>query len=774
MGQYEELTKDELIQRIKELETTVEVLKKNPNIGTPNELRDFKEMHGREILDSLPDMLSVFDLNYDFLALASAEKTVHVGGSAENLLEKNLSDILPPDAYNSVKENFDRVVSSKQSSIGYHSLIVDGHREHFENRVIPLKDNKLLCVCRNISESVEAQNQLDMIISAVNNSIEEIYATHLDGSLIFANKQFISHYEVEGDIRQYKIFNIHQKVSRQDWEKHVKRLKNAGGTLKYTSTHERPDGKRIPNEISAYILKDKAEEEIIWSLVHDISERVEQEKQIHELNQLMNTILNTIPVYLFVKDCGDDFKYIYWNKALEEKSHIPASEVLGRTDMEIFPNPDDAQKFKEDDLQLLKGRHPISFEEEYESAIGERRTVHTTKTFVIPKGKAPLLLGISWDITEQKNTEKELIRARNKAEESDRLKSAFLANMSHEIRTPLNAIVGFSRFLAEIDEPEERRQYFDIVDKNTELLLQLINDILDLSKIEAGILEFSKRKIDLNELCQGMYETHLSRTPKNVNLVFDSFPERITTISDSNRLAQVISNLLTNAQKFTKEGEIRFGFTPKNGWIEFHIKDTGMGIPEKDIDKVFNRFVKLNNFIHGTGLGLSICQMIIENLGGHIWVESQEGTGTTFYFTVPHLEVEESEKQVLRPKVAPIPGKDRKTILVAEDVDSNFLLIKTLIGKEYTLIHAHNGKEAIRLFEEKSPDLILMDIKMPEMDGMEATKIIRTLSADIPIIAQTAFAFESDKEAAYKAGCSDFLAKPISEKELKKTLGKYL
>lgn len=632
MKDYSQYSKEELIQRIEELEKQLQ----HPLSGPEPVSDDFKTSHGSEILDILPDMLSIFDRDYNYVALASSEKTVHVGGNSENLLGKNLTDILPPDAYKPVKENFDKALNTGQPSIGYHNLYVDGKLENFENRVIPLDNqNHILCICRNISDRVRAQNQLQMVTSAVNNSLEEIYAVKTDGTLIFANKQFSTHYQLQEDLSSYKIYDIlHQ--SPEEWNKYTEQLKDKGSISNYTIPSSPANGLKKIKEGSAFMLKDNTGEEIIWTIARDITERIRQEKKIRELNKLMETILNNIPVYLFVKDSDNDFRYLYWNKEFARVSKIPAETVIGKTDAEIFSNPEEAKKFNIDDQRLLENQQTIDFEEEYTTATGEKRIVHTIKTLVTLEDKKPLLIGIAWDITNQKMTEQELIKARIKAEEADKLKSAFLANMSHEIRTPLNAIVGFSKLMAETEETEERAQYADIIDKNTDLLLQLINDILDLSKIEAGMLEFTKKPIYLNELCQALYDTFLPRMPEKVRFILDTPDQGILVYSDSNRLAQVFSNLLNNAQKFTPAGEIHFGYTQEGKWIKCYVKDSGIGISPENLGEIFNRFVKLNTFIQGTGLGLPICRMIIENLGGEIHVESKENTGTIFHFTIPY------------------------------------------------------------------------------------------------------------------------------------------
>lgn len=248
----------------------------------------------------------------------------------------------------------------------------------------------------------------------------------------------------------------------------------------------------------------------------------------------------------------------------------------------------------------------------------------------------------------------------------------------------------------------------------------------------------------------------------------------IVTQTDGNRVAQILTNLLNNAQKFTPSGEISFGFTLRDNTIEFLVKDTGLGIAPENIDKIFNRFIKLNNFIQGTGLGLPICRMIIENLGGDIEVTSTLNQGTTFRFTLPFKPVEVNP-HASDSDITPTKIDNRKaTILIAEDVESNFLLLKTLLGKTYNLLRAVNGREALEMFQKETPDLILMDLKMPEMDGLEATRLIRRQTTTLPIIALTAFAYESDKENALNAGCNDFLTKPVSASLLHQTLEKYI
>lgn len=247
---------------------------------------------------------------------------------------------------------------------------------------------------------------------------------------------------------------------------------------------------------------------------------------------------------------------------------------------------------------------------------------------------------VNYDITELKETERKLIAARDKAEELDRLKSAFLANMSHEIRTPLNAIVGFSSLLTETEDMKDRKQYMAIVQENTELLLQLISDILDLSKMESGAFEFVKSDTDVNLLCSEIIRSLRMKVPAGVELVFEECLPGCHVWADKNRLNQVISNFINNALKFTFSGSITLGYYRQtDGYLRFYVRDTGMGIPKNKIKTVFDRFVKLNSFVHGTGLGLSICKSLVEQMGGTIGVESEKGEGSCFWFTYPYQEM---------------------------------------------------------------------------------------------------------------------------------------
>ena len=367
------------------------------------------------------------------------------------------------------------------------------------------------------------------------------------------------------------------------------------------------------------------------------------------------------------------------------------------------------------------------------------------------------------------NRGRELIAAKEKAEESDMLKSAFLANMSHEIRTPLNAIVGFSALLGdESISEEDRNVYMGIVNQNSDLLLTLIGDILDISRLETGKISFTLHPENIVAICQQVISTTAHGRKKGVECVFNPPVESFILKTDSQRLSQVLINLISNARKFTKSGSIVFGYELRGDEIYFFVKDTGMGISPEGQTRLFQRFVKLNDFMPGNGLGLSICKGIVEKMNGSIGVESAgEGKGSTFWFKIPYLpaKIVKAEQVVVETPKVPL-GRKNITILVAEDCESNFLLFQSILKTEYKLIHAWNGREAVALCREHSPQLIIMDINMPNMDGYEATREIRKFSKTVPIIAVTAYAFASDKEKILKNGFNGYVAKPINPTKL--------
>ena len=761
---------EQLLKRIQELETENEKLRTQLNRRTSGAVDGAAEQtrakYADRILDTLPDMMTVWTNSGVITELISSEETNHVGVPSERFIGMNIRELLPEEAYRNVRANLDHVLETKRGSTGRHDLTVDGELRHYENRIWPLDRDKVLCMCRDITEAVRTQkamndankrmklieqvvslgywfyysetnefyapdilpvlleresgadsvnadyyfehfvhpdgrekarqllhynpelgekdyiefrivtddkvkylrhrvlresvekghrvvegyvqdvtpiieryHELEILKYAVNNASEEIFCCSLDGMFRFANRTFLSHHRITDDVAKYSLNDLKEGQYAPDgFEALVDRLRRNGGVLQNTCSYELPDGESITMESMVYLLDDSfSDQKVVWFFCRDVTERVRQGNELKELNRLMEAILDNIPVYLFVKDPNDEFRYLYWNQSFVKHSGIPASQVIGKTDFEIFPNPADAAHFQRDDLELLKRGELPPFEEEYSVVTGQKRIVNTVKMLVpVEERKLPLLMGISWDITERKVIETELLEAKVKAEQSDQLKTAFLANMSHEIRTPLNAIVGFAKILPEITDEMERASIINIIDTNSDQLLMLINDILDLSKIEAGTIEFVDIPANLTDLCQNIYCTLIEKTAPGVQLVFEGAFDNLVTLCDPGRLSQVIVNLITNAIKFTKEGFIRYGYRLREDRVEFYVADTGLGIPEDKLSTIFTRFTKLNSFIAGTGLGLAICRMIVERQHGKIWAESKLGEGSIFRFNFPY------------------------------------------------------------------------------------------------------------------------------------------
>jgi len=372
-----------------------------------------------------------------------------------------------------------------------------------------------------------------------------------------------------------------------------------------------------------------------------------------------------------------------------------------------------------------------------------------------------------------------------KAVKESKMKSLFLANMSHEIRTPLNAIEGFARIMSETDSVEDRMNFMEIIESNNRRLLSLINEILELSRVEAGEIVIKKAPTDLNKLMESIKQLFKFRCPETVELNSVSPTIAVTMTTDENRLTQVFSNLISNALKHTSRGSITYGYRIQEDGqsIQFYVTDTGSGISPDFIDHIFDAYASKDaEQQKGFGLGLALCKIIVEKMGGTIRVESTVGKGSTFLIDMPfHGTIgglstsNRTPANVRTLRVSQQADESSmKTVMVAEDEESNYELVRIVLQKRYRLIRAHNGIEAVTMNEDEKPDLILMDIRMPEMDGLDATRIIKEVDHNTPIIALSAYAFDENIRQAKAAGCDDFMAKPFRVEDLIEIVRKYI
>jgi len=521
--------------------------------------------------------------------------------------------------------------------------------------------------------------------------------------------------------------------------------------------------------------------------VQDITERKRAEEEILVLAHSLKSVNECVSITDF------ENKILFLNESFLKTYGYTEDELIGKA-MEIvgsFKNPTNIVK----EIFLATKEGGWKGELINTKKDGTEFPISLSTTVIKDKDNRPIgLIGVASDITERINKEKELIEAKDKAEESDRLKSAFLANMSHEIRTPMNGILGFAELLKEPKlTGEEQQKYIHIIEKSGERMLNIINDIINISKVEAGQMEISFTETNINEQIEDIYTFFQPEIEKKgVQFSFkNSLPSKRSIIkTDREKIYAILTNLVKNAIKFTKTGSIEFGYrsvgTPNSvSLLEFFVKDTGTGISAEKKEIIFERFRQGNDLLNkgyeGSGLGLTISKAYVEMLGGKIWVESEEGVGSVFYFTVPYRtktkEISSSnewmlvkdENNQLYPKISGLK------VLVVEDDEPSEILIRKII-KDYSkdILIAKNGIEAIDICRNiPDLDLILMDVKMPTMDGYEATRKIRQFNKEVIIIAQTAYALTGERENAINAGCNDYISKPINRVLLAELMQKY-
>lgn len=498
----------------------------------------------------------------------------------------------------------------------------------------------------------------------------------------------------------------------------------------------------------------------------NVTSQCEKEQHINHLEEHNRKIIEALPEFIFIFD--DNF---FITDVLMAPGTIllhPVEVLRGADGRDIY-SPEVSDLFLYNIRECLQDGKL----KEIEYPLEVDGIQHYFQARIAPF-EGNKVLALIHDIGDRIRRSQELIEAKRRAEEADKMKSVFLANMSHEIRTPLNAIVGFSEIIAVTENEEEKLQYLEIIQKNSNLLLQLINDILDLSRIESGKSEMHFQQIEISGLVEEVEKVHQLKMKTDVELKVIRPEGEYWTSTDRNRVMQVLFNFLSNAIKNTEKGTITLGLKHEGNWLKLYVSDTGYGIAKEKLPQIFTRFEKLNDFVQGTGLGLSICKSIVERLGGRIEVVSELGKGSTFALYLPYQEM---PKEVVERKLVSgksIAADKRKKILVVEDVESNFVQLNILLNKEYIISWVRNGEEAINSFVREKPDLILMDIRMPVMDGIQATEKIRTISLSVPIIAVTAYAFYTEQQQAIQAGCNAVISKPYSLEKLKETIESYI
>jgi PAS domain S-box-containing protein len=519
--------------------------------------------------------------------------------------------------------------------------------------------------------------------------------------------------------------------------------------------------------------------EYIEGVILDITDRKQFENELLKSEEKYRLLIEN-QNDLFIK-VNKNINCTYVSQTFCNLFGKKEEELLNKSFMS-FVHEDDWIATTEAIDSLAHFPHTCYHEHRAMTANGWRWLAWSDKAIVDENQQIIEIIGVGRDITDRKVIEFELIRAKEKAEESDKLKSAFLANMSHEIRTPMNGLIGFSELISQpnlIDE--ERLRYAEIINSSCNQLLKIVNDLIDISHIETNQITIKKENLNLTLIIKDLLKFYSpAANNKGLDLIIDSNQDDLFEIvSDATKIRQVLTNLLSNAIKFTKKGYVKIGYEIIEKSIYFYVSDTGKGIRETDYEMIFDRFsqVENDNFEYGgTGLGLSIAKAYVELLGGELKVKSVIGKGSTFYFTIPYVnnELLDLNQQTSFQKTISLIGYK---VLVAEDERINFQLLKTILMKlGAEVLHAKSGIEAVEIVKssKSSIDLVLMDIKMPDLNGTEALIEIKKINNSIPIFACTAYAQQEEADKFFALGFTDYLAKPINRQDLIKMIEKHL
>ncbi len=546
----------------------------------------------------------------------------------------------------------------------------------------------------------------------------------------------------------------------------------------FETEHTTKDGRVFPVEISSSLIKYRGEE-VILSVARDISDR----RKIEDELKLVNRSVEQSPVSIVVTNSEGIIEYV--NSAFSKVTGYLPEEVKGKNPRILKSGEQPEWVYKNLWNTILAGKEWIG-ELMNKKKSGELYWANVSISPVLnSRGEITHFVSAREDITEKKKMIEDLVAAKEKAEESDRLKSAFLANMSHEIRTPMNGILGFANLLKEPKlTVEEKENFVNIIESSGQRMLATINDLIDISKIESGMIEVEYSKVNIHEemlLLYNFFEPEAFKKGLKFFYRYENTHTDTVIFSDKLKLNAIMTNLIKNALKYTLNGSVEFGFRLENETVLFFIRDTGIGIDKNRQDAVFERFVQADNSIsrgfEGSGLGLSISKAYVEMLKGRIWVESVKGKGSDFYFVLP-CRANGSGK--LQDEM--VSEKENKTdilsdlnILAAEDDEVGRLYLATIFEKKCKrIMFASNGLEAVNTFREnKDINLILMDIRMPLMDGYTATKKIREIDKNVVVVAQTAYAMAGDREKALAAGCHDYITKPLNRKKLLELIDKH-
>lgn len=742
------------------------------------------EIKYRTLTENIPDVVARFDRNRRHLYVNSAIELI-TGIAPEDFIGKTNEELGMPEEKVVMWNDILSLVfkTAKQQSFEFSFNTPNGIC-FFSSLVVPEFNKKsevesVLTVARNITEQRNAENTLfesrEILRLLFNSSIDAILLTDPDGKIFNTNPS------------ASKMFGFSEaEICNLGWDSFVyssePRLviasENQFKTGNFVSELylTRKNGSKFPAEVSSSIFTDKDGHEKIGMIIRDISERKRSEEILKEKELHYRTLANSGQALIWTS--GIDKKCNYFNQIWLQFTGRSLEQELGYGWTQGV-HPEDIQRCIAIYKSSFDKHESFSMEYRLRNVNGEYRWLQDDGT---PRydlnGRFVGYIGHCLDITDRKQNELELMKSKDKAEESDRLKSAFLANISHEIRTPMNGILGFSELLKEPNlSGEEQQEFIRIIEKSGERMLNIINDIVDISKIESGIMSINVQNTNVNEILDFINDFFKHRIEEHgLQLICNSrlVDSECIIKTDKEKVYAILTNLIKNSIKYTNEGIIKFGVEKKDSYLVFYVKDTGIGIPKERQDAIFERFIQADiadkMALQGAGLGLSISKAYVEMLGGKIWVESEEGKGSIFYFTIPcNFEIKDVSVYKDQGSLKRYSNRTKKCkILIVDDDEISVEFIKrTIVEYDNCSLIASTGFEAINLCRNNPEiNIILMDLQMPNVNGFEATRQIRHFNKNVVIIAQTALAFSGDRERALEAGCNDYITKPIKKKEL--------
>ncbi len=744
-------------------------------------LRESEERY-RLIIEKSPNTIAIHQDGKLVFMNPSGAKLIGAKAS-EELIGRSILDVVHPDSRRNVIDRMQKVAEGIEAPLFEEKFIkLDGTVIDVEVIGIPISFGGHMAsqvIVRDITERKIVEKALkdseEKYRSIFENVLDLYYESGLDGT-IFAISPSIEILS-RGQYKREELIGksmIDFYSNPEERKLFLEVLKAKGSVTDFEIMIKNRDGSLIPCSVSSKISfnAEGIPVKIIGSM-RDISERKQAEDKLKQSSAFNESLLKTIP---FGMDIVDEEGNVLFQS--ENIKRLFGVEGIGKKCWDLYRD----DKKQCDDCPLKKGFNAGETESYESHGVLGNRIFEIIHTGMLYHGKKAML-EIFQDITERKENEEELIKAKEKAEDSDRLKTAFLHNISHEIRTPMNAIVGFATLLGEPDVDDLTRQsYIEMIMQGSHHLLSIISDIMEISNIEANLARIAKNEINLNTALKSLYTQFLPKAnEKKIRFLCKNglSDSDSLIITDSTKINQILSNLLSNAFKFTDKGSVEIEYNKDGPFLKFSVTDTGIGIPPEFHKRIFDRFFQVESsftrLYEGTGLGLAISSAYVELLGGKMWLSSEPGKGATFYFTLPYQkQVTASLPDIEKPENHDLVFKKKIKILVAEDVESNFKLVSYFLLGSYTeLLWAKTGREAVeQCLADRSIDLILMDIRMPDMDGYTATKVIRGENISIPIIAQTAYADDMDK--AIESGCSGFISKPFDKKGLLHKISEFI